>query len=296
MRPRQLLLFLALLMAALMALTPGCESSGGPRFEPPAVVPTYPEVARRFNARVERLDRVWASVVVTLRTPKESGGTTFDQAEGYLQVEQPENTALSIMKLGETYFYMGSNEAGYWWLDMSDGDQKVALYGLHEEATPELVEQLGLPVHPLELLELFAITDLPTAGEDGVAPGVVAWDAESGMLRVTVPARWGSRVLWLDPVLMAPYRVEIRDQIGRARAVCELDRYESVPIFGDGRLPAKMASQYRVRFPETGSRATLQLYGLSNKPISPRAFDFENLSESYGIDEVYLLRPERAGG
>lgn len=114
------------------------------------------------------------------------------------------------------------------------------------------------------------------------------------MIRVTLPAKWGTRALWLDPVTMAPQRAELRDARGRPRAVCDMARYTSVPVRGDGRVPPKIASQYRVEFPESQARATIELYGTMNKPISPRAFDFENLVESYGVDEVILLRPEEA--
>ncbi|QKK09125.1 MAG: hypothetical protein HND58_13780 [Planctomycetota bacterium] len=292
-------LLTASVLAALVSLTGCTATQNTPRFERPEVLPSFTETAARFNARVERLDRVWASTVVTIRTPKESGGTRIDQAEGYLQIEQPDKTSLSIMKLGETYFYLGSDDVGYWWLDLSDRERKVALYGLHAEATPAIVAELGLPVHPQELLDLFGLTRLPDrasggTGSSAVAPGSSEWDEERGMIRVTLPAKWGTRALWLDPVTMAPQRAELRDARGRPRAVCDMARYTSVPVRGDGRVPPKIASQYRVEFPESQARATIELYGTMNKPISPRAFDFENLVESYGVDEVILLRPEEA--
>lgn len=287
------------LLGAMVALTGCTTTQTKPKFERPEVLPSYTQTAARFNARVERLDKVWASTVVTIRTPKESGGTRIDQAEGYLQIEQPDKTSLSIMKLGETYFYLGSDDVGYWWLDLSNRERKVALYGLHAEATPTIVAELGLPVHPQELLDLFGLTRLPerTDGENKtstVAPGSTEWDEERGMIRVVLPAKWGTRALWLDPVTMAPQRAELRDARGRPRAICEMARYTSVPVRGDGRVPPKIASQYRVEFPASEARATIELYGTMNKPISPRAFDFENLVESYGVDEVILLRPEEA--
>lgn len=287
------------ILGALVSMTGCTTTQTKPKFERPQVLPSYSQTAARFNARVERLDKVWASTVVTIRTPKESGGTRIDQAEGYLQIEQPDKTSLSIMKLGETYFYLGSDDVGYWWLDLSDRERKVALYGLHAEATPAIVAELGLPVHPQELLDLFGLTRLPerTDGEkktSAVAPGSTEWDEERGMIRVMLPAKWGTRALWLDPVTMAPQRAELRDSRGRPRAICEMARYTSVPVRGDGRVPPKIASQYRVEFPASEARATIELYGTMNKPISPRAFDFENLVESYGVDEVILLRPEEA--
>lgn len=282
---------LAGMMVLAAVVLGGCSAAGGARFARPEVMPTYSETASRFNVRVARLDRVWSRVNITLHSPKKNGGTSVDHAEGYLQLEQPDRVSLSIMKVGATYFYLGSDAEGYWWLDMSDGEHKTALYGKHSEATPELVAELGLPVHPRELLELFAITPLPEGkAGDPVDPGVVDWDAARGMLRVRTAAMWGQRVLWLDPVTMAPHRVELLGKDGSVRAVCDMGRYISVPVRGDGRVPPKLASQYKVQMPQTGARATLELYGAENKPINPRAFDFEGLVESYGIDEVYVLR------
>jgi len=273
-------------LAALSALG-GC-GAGPQRIEEPQRLPSYPEVAQRFNARVERLNRVWSRVNLTLRAPKERGGAGVDRAEGHLQVELPDRTALSVTKLGETYFYFGSDQEGYWWLDMSDPDAKVALYGRHEEATPELVAELGLPVHPRELLDLFGITPLPAEP----AGGRVNWDGQRGLLRVETAGMWGQRVMWLDPVLFAPERVELRGRRGQVRAECEMARSISVPVRGDARVPPKIASQYRVNLPASGALLTLELYGATNKEISPRAFDFEGLVESYGIDEVILLGPD----
>jgi hypothetical protein len=215
-----------------------------------------------------------------------------DRAEGHLQIELPDRTALSVTKLGETYFYFGSDSDGYWWLDMSDPDSKVALYGLHAEATPELVDELGLPVHPRELLDLFGITPLPGEAAGQGAPGRVDWDGQRGLLRVQTAGMWGERVMWLDPVLFAPQRVELRGPRGRVRAECDLARPISVPVRGDARVPPKIASQYRVNMPASGATLILELYGATNKEISPRAFDFAGLVESYGIDEVIALRPD----
>ncbi len=297
MRTLGVLLTAMALVCVVIAL-PGCAAAGGePRFDKPEVMPTYDHVASRFNTRIERLNRLWSRVNITVRSPKESGGTNVDRAEGYLQVEQPDRTSLSIMKLGETYFYMGSDAKGYWWLDMSSNETKTALYGTHADATPELVAELGLPVHPRELLDLLGITPLPVRGEaERASPGAVKWDRTRGLLRVEVPASWGTRLIWFDPVTMAPFRVELRDEDGRERAICDMGRYISAPVQGDGRVPPKLASQYKIAMPTTGVHVTLELYGAQNKPINPRAFDFADLVESYGIDEVYFLRPIRDAG
>lgn len=283
---------LALVVAVLPLLIAGCASVQGPKVARPEVLPGYDQVADRFDVRVDRLSRVWSRVNLTLRSPREKGGTSVDRSEGHIQIELPDRTAVTVEKLMDVYLYFGSDAVGYWWIDLTDGDRKTALYGRHDEATPALVAELGLPVHPRELLDLIAITPLPKRGKGAVvAPGTVDWDADRGLLRVVVPAMWGTRTLWLDPVTMAPHRVELRDGAGAERASCEMSRPISVPVRGDGHVPPKLASRYQVSMPATGASLTMELYGAENKPIDPRAFDFKALVESYGVDEIYRLRP-----
>ncbi len=282
----------AVLGVVVLAMAALCGCGGGPEpvGVPPPSLPTYSEIAERFNTRVARLNRLWSRVNLTLHSPREGGGVSVDRAEGHLQLELPDRTALSVTKLGETYFYFGSDGEGYWWLDLSDPDRKVALYGRHEEATPDLVAELGLPVHPRELLDLFAITPLPARRPgEAVEPGRVAWDAARGLITVETEGMWGVRTLWLDPVLLAPQGVELRDGGGNVRASCDMGRYVSVRVVGEGRVPPKVASQYRVQMPSSGASLTLELYGAVNREISPRAFDFAGLVEAYGIDDAVLL-------
>lgn len=272
------------LLGVLMLVTTGCQTT-----EPasrPETLPAFGAAAERFNRRIERLDTLWARANLTLRSPKESGGTSVDRAEGHLQVRLPFETALTVEKLMETYLHFGSDETAYWWIDLMDSDRRIAIVGLHAEATPELVEELGLPVHPLELLDLFAVTPVPR--DRG---GSVDWDAGRGLLIVETDGMWGPRRLWLDSVTFAPQRVELIGEDGEVRAISELARYRSVPVRGDGRVPPKMASQYRISLPRTGSRLTLELYDPENRPLKDVPFDFVKLVEAYGVDEVLRLRP-----
>ena len=257
----------------------------------PATMPSYVQIAQRFDTRVARLNRVWSRVNLTLRQTKESGKQSVDRAEGYLQLIQPAKTALSVNKLGETYFYFGSDEKGYWWLDLSDTAHKVALYGTLAMATPARVGALGLPVHPRELLDLLAITPLPESGS-------VSWDGLAGQFVVRTAGaggawgdggEWGDRKVWLEKQTLAPRRVELLDRNGSVRAMSTFEKYISVPVKGDGHVPPKMASRYRINLPGEGVELILELYGATNKAMSDRAFDFAELVDAYGVDEIIDL-------
>lgn len=97
--------------------------------------------------------------------------------------------------------------------------------------------------------------------------------------------------MWLDPVTLAPHRVELTDEAGELRASCDMSRFIAAPVRGDGRVPPKLASKYQISMPRQQASLTMELYGAENKPIDPRAFDFAALVESYGVDEIYRLRP-----
>lgn len=277
------------MLAVLASCGPGPKPQIVTRLEP---APGYDEVAARFNMRVERLARLWSRVTLTLKTQREGGGIDADHAEGHLQLELPDRTALSVTKLGEVYFYFGSDENGYWWIDLSDRDRRVALVGRHDEATPEIVEELGIGVHPRELLDLVGVTPLGPDRNAGVR-----WSDDGRELIVTCRGLWGSRRVWLHPETYAPRRVELVGPGGEVRAACEMSRYQSVPVRGDGRVPPKVATRYRVELPVSVATLAMQLYGMENRELSPRAFDLRALCKAYGVDEVIELVPtDSAGG
>ncbi len=295
-RFRLLIVAVGWCVVLLLAGMVGCASvrhdgSSGVKLKPPpATMPEYVDIAKRFNRRIARLNRIWSRANLTLKYTDDTGKKNVDRAEGYVQLIQPDKTAISVNKLGETYFYFGSNATGYWWLDLSDSSDKVALFGTHAKATPQRVALLGLPVHPLELLDLFAITPLP----DQANAGTVSWDGLAGQFVVEVPALWGHRKMWLHTQTLAPQRVELIGRDGSVRATAKLERYISVPVVGDGRVPPKMASRYRIELfmpgkPSRSTKLILELYGTTNKDMSARAFDLGQLIKAYGVGRTINL-------
>lgn len=268
---------LAAAALALLALG-GCvsEQRGGPREGPP---PSYAAISRAWNERVDGLDRLWARAVVRVEGKDAEGKRLSEQAEGHLQIEQPDRLALSLGKVGETRLHLGSDGERYWWLDSIDPDHAVALVGRHELVTSRKAAALGLPVHPLDLIELLGITELPATGR------ATGWSKDGSLAVFNVPARWGSRWIWVDPDTLEPRKMALADEDLKILAEAELEKYEIVRIDGDATRHPEVATRVIVRTPAFDGFVRMTLYEPRNRAISAKAFDLAALEARYGTQE-----------
>jgi hypothetical protein len=199
--------------------------------------------------------------------------------------------ALSLGKqiTSEVYFYLGSNDQRYWWLDRLDPDRGVAYIGTHANATPERATRLGAPVHPLDLLDLLGITPLPE-GEDQAAPdGVqVGFSPDGESIMVAVPGRFGTRRVWFEPDDFMPRRVEILDAQGRVAVRSTLEDDALVEVSEDSRQRPLMASEVRVQVPGTPSSVRLRMSRLENRGTRQRETPFDDAAvlRAYPVDRV----------
>lgn len=279
-------------LGLLVLAMAGCELAGGPTqpvIAPGTPLPSYSAIAEKYNQRIARLDKVWARISMRVTGVDKQGQKIDEQAEGHLQVVRPDKLALSITKVGETYFYLGSNEQRYWWIDLHE--DKRALVGRHERATPKLAERFDVPVHPLDLLELLGVTPLPPG-----AAASVAWARDGRSIIVTVPGRWGRRQLSLDPVTYQPGRIDLLDGGGRLLVSAELGAPQPVTVRCDSATPL-LASLYEINLATSGTRITLRLYDPENRcdrqKMTP--FDLEALLKAYGVTTVEDLDAKPAG-
>lgn len=275
-----------LIVTALLA---GCQSA--PRgYQPPktvryerasAAVPPYAELAVKYNSRVLPLDHLRAAVTLTIDSPDEGGGRRNDQVEGNLQFSRDRRVALRLDKVGETLAYLGSNDEKYWWLELRG--EKQGLVGSHAKATPRSAARFGIPVHPLDLIDLLAVLPLPASGEVRAS--------EDGRLIVRLPSRgpgWGERRLILDAEMLWPVRVEVRDPRGALVAAADLTRYVQVQVRGDPNSPAMLASRYDVAIPGEDTTVTVSVHDPENPRERMRTapFDLPLLLSSYGVERV----------
>ncbi len=224
---------------------------------------------------------------MTYRDPE--GRRHREQGEGHLQlVRDADQLALSVGKLGETYVYLGSNASEYWWLDLTE--QHRAWVGRHDRVSGP--GQAGVPVHPLDLMDVLGVRPLPAGAGQSASVG---WSADGRLLGVTLPARWGQRRTWLDPDTFEPVRVELLDRSGAAALTARLWDYKAVaapPGMVSGVAGPRIATSIDLEVPATETRIELRLFDPANRRGYPKAaaFDLAALLNAYAIPPGSVTR------
>ncbi|TVQ61160.1 MAG: hypothetical protein EA378_09955 [Phycisphaerales bacterium] len=270
----------------------GCTSQPKPiDIETLGPPPSYSELAAAYNRRVQPMETLWARATVQVVQQTARGRETRDQGEGFLQLQRPRRLALQLGKLGETFFYLGSNDELYWWFDMLDRDNRRATIGRHDEASPEVIEAFGVPLHPLDLLEVLPVTPMPAEG------GTVAWRADGRALRVRLPARSGEKLLDLDPTTLDLLGAAIRSRNGELLLTAETQGTRSVSL--PTGLPGPMIpSRYVIDLPRAEAQVRLNIWDPEIRPLADLPFDPLELLERYRIPAwaVTVVGPERSEG
>jgi hypothetical protein len=219
-------------------------SSAGPTAGP-ATTPTSRLIAEH-NARAALLRSLWARSVTQVWYPDQDNREQREQVEGHVSYLAPRGLVLTFMKVGEIGAVLGSNDERYWWAEVRD--PKRALVGRHELADSARLDDFGLPVAPLDLLELMGLTQWPLdAAADGPR-GVVA------------SSRSGARAMQFGAT-GEPSRVELRDGDGRVRLAAELSKYESVARKGGaGAAGPRVPTLVQITLDGGRVRARLQLF------------------------------------
>jgi outer membrane lipoprotein-sorting protein len=280
----------ALCLAILVTALPACRSdptparaANIPRGEPPA----YADVAAAYNARVQRLEKLQAGITMVIRARNAQGDNINEQVEGNLSVAQPGNVALRLDKVSKTIFRLGSNDTKYWWVDLTK-DPKVATVGAHASATPETVQALGIPMHPLDLLEVFGITPLPQPGTPAADQAQVAWSPHGQHLGVSLPGRWGQRRFWLDPKTYAPQVIELLDAQGQPAAHATISGFQSITVAGDALVRPLIPKRIDLRLPQNDALVIIETHQASNPGprLRSQVFDLAAVLRSDGVDTV----------
>ena len=288
------------LMVAMVVMVAGCGAISqnkpkDPSLSPPVVrvpPPTAREFAARHNERVARLNRLWMRTELWLRGVDAQGEKLDEVTEGHLMVELPRNLSLTVKKLGETYFVLGSNDARYWWLDLSRED-RPGLSGEHAKATRERVRAFGLPVLPLDLIELLAVTpiDEPLLADPRTT---VVW-ASRDVAEMSLPGAWGgTRVIRFSSKTFEPMSVELRDERGLVMVSSVLTEFEPTVVKGEPSASPRFQRKTDISLnelsgvgqPGTRVRVTITVYDPENKPLNPALFDLAELVKRHRVGSV----------
>lgn len=275
-------------LAAALCLS-ACDKTRQPREiaapETTAPTPAYSEIAEAYNARVARLDRVWARAVVSTTYRDEEGTRRSEQGEGHFQFIAPASLALSVGKLGETYLWVGSDTERYWLLDPKES--KAGIVGRHDLLTDVTLDRLGLPAAPLDLIRIATITPMPLSPSP---PARVAWSSDGDMLVVDLPGARGTWRYWLEPREYLPQVIELIGEDGEEVVLTALlERYERVTIRGEGGFYPQMPARVRITHRPSGSTLSMTLTSLvdgGGNRLAPEAFDLEALVALFGITDL----------
>jgi len=263
----------------------GCKSS--PEASAPAApLPTYDEIAKAHNARVARLGRVWSLATVSMTWTEESGRKRWEQGNGHLQYEAPMNTALSIGKLGETLFWVGTDDEQYWIIDLQK--ERRAYIGSHELLTRERVAELGLAVAPAQLPMLLGLRPLPVTFARG-APRPTVRAGSGGAVVVSVPDDGRTLAYTFDTRRLMPRQIRVLDSAGRVLLTSDLRDDDHVAIAGQDAFQPMMATLIDIRDEIDGASIKLTLSQMSDRRINPVNFDLAKLVETLGVTEFIDL-------
>ena len=244
-------------------------------------LPAYAAVAAGYNTRIADLARLSSPVSVLIDRRRDEGdGRTRDQLDGNLSVVPPRSTALRLDKAGVNAAYLGSNDFAYWWFDLG-GSEPVALAGSHLKASRAAASEVGLPVHPLEFIELLGVLPLPA---DPETPDAVSLAADGTGVVVVAPSRWGLRRLELDPSSFEPRAIELLDADGSTAVSAALSDFRPAYVEGRPGVSVRVPTKVRVRIPGDDTVVTLVLASPAVPlKIKSRAFELSGLIDSYGV-------------
>ena len=278
--------------ALTLAVLAGCNCVGRP--DVPKELPSegvvdlssmsYEQVAQAMNERAERLERFWAATITTVWYIGKQGEDEVDQLDGDLHIVQPNKIALTLEKIGVDGAALGANERFYWFVDLL-ADDPIASIGTHSKANPDQLADLGVPVHPLDLLLLLGFSKVPERPINPERP--LRTTASGGHVVLAAPATWGIVEYTLDPETFEPVRVEIR-RGPRQPPVLTADMVGTIPF--DDRLdrdkpPVRIPERVVIDVPEIDARVRIRLLGAQSSRRKPdeRAFDLGDTLSRYGV-------------
>ncbi len=272
----------AFLVALILGGCCTCPKANDPI--PRGAPPPLATVTVAYNARVEHLDRLWSDATVRFQSVDSDGNEIDEQGDGYIQIIRPRKLYLTVGKVGEVGYQLGSSDTKYWWIDVR---KRSAIFGEHQKFTPEIGERAGLPVHPLDLMEVLAIVPLGTSGEDQA----LSWSADGRDLLLRTRRTSGERVIALDPDSYLPREVQLLDGDGEVIVQALLTDPIAVRMSDSKVAPSRSPSRFEVKVPSTQTTLTLWLKNLENRgaAIKDQAFDFDVLCKVYRVEESHAI-------
>jgi hypothetical protein len=277
-------------LGVLVTVFSGCTPRVPDTNRPPLVeLPAWSEVADVHNARVAKLQYLAARGTVSLKWRDEAGDRHNEpQVELALWIHLPRSTALSMEKLGERYFWIGSDEVEFWLFDLSKQPTKLVV-GRHGDF---VASETPLGLHPLTVVELLGFSPMPEE------PRPVRAGADGRTIVVETMGHSGRVDLHLQASSLLPVRAEAFDANGNLAMTCEMRDYKSAFLPGRNVLEhPKVPGVFDIRDTAGDVDVRVQLEDATcateGQPY-PRVFDLKQLTEHLAPDETERLNPSAA--
>lgn len=300
-------------VALAAGLIGGCQTATTPKAEPSASVsarplPNYADAVARYNERVLPLDRLIARATIRLTYTDREGERHTEQPDGTLQIVRPRKLAIDLGKAGKKLFWFGSDDERYWWLDLSDPDDRYAAVGRHDswDANQNAAgRRLGIGLRPLDLIAAVGVTPI-----DPLLKGATQWSQDGKRLGIVSPlanggerspGRTGLQRVWVDPVTMVPRSIELFDADRKLVLRATMQGDERVEITRTG-VPGSVGkrpmipAQITCEDIESGTEIRLSLSDAKDGPISDKAFRLDELVRRLGVARVIDLDQPVARG
>lgn len=281
---------LACAAALAMSVLGGCDGDG-PKDEEAAVTPTgplpaYATVRDGYNARVGRLEKLQCPVTILATTHDKDGKPDTSQAEGFLVVERPWKLALRVDKAGQTLAYLGANEEKVWSFDLTQ-DTKIAYVATREEARGGKLGGMWA-LDPAVLVDVLGVMPLPD--EEKELAREMNWSPNGRSVRVVRRVSGHFVVMDFSPSSFALVSAMVVRSDGSVIAKAAYSSDGEVEVRGDRISRPRMAEAIVVDLPEWDQKIRLRLVDAQNpdERLRSRAFDLDELLETYDIDEVRL--------
>jgi hypothetical protein len=274
----------------------GCNGRGSEVARRGHYGPTDPihRVVADVNANAEQIPtlRGAGSFEAWIADP-DTNKTHFVNGEVTLLYSRPQSLRLIGKKdIAGQVFEIGSNDERYWVIVR--GEQDTMWWGSY--ANLDRVDPKEIPVRPDLVLEVLGVQSIATDLLRQPAP-VMRFnnDADAYMLvwNVQLPDRWAAqKEIWYDRQTKLPTLVLLFDENGRIVLRAYLSKHRPIEIEGVPSQEApKVATSYRLFFPDTGSRMTIDLDDVAlkrNNAPNERSFTFP-AGERAGVSRIVAI-------
>jgi hypothetical protein len=158
----------------------------------------------------------------------------------------------------------------------------------------------GIDINPKELVRLLGVTPLPIVGAAArpgegsgserrvaVDPGTTAWSKDGRFIEVRTPIHEGGvQVIRLDPETYLPRTISLVDRGGVEVISAVHENFDLVDIANYGGMRPKVAGRITATHRASEAEIKLDLAGMKNSGVSPKAFDFEELRKALAVERV----------